>query len=187
MNGNGDIVKEPFNFTTKNFISLQNLNDILKAVLFPDAVPSERRFDLTAADYDLLYRAMYEYPKESDFPKYNKPDNYVKFWMFGDSTENIPDHIRIFNKVGWAYGFLTDVAYIVDFENQVEFMLSGNIHVNANQIYNDGEYEYEEIGLPFFAELGELVFEYEQKRKRKFKPDLSQFQMKKGKIIPSTY
>jgi len=30
----------------------------------------------------------------------------------------------VFNKPGWTYGFLTDVAYVVDFKNKVEFMLS---------------------------------------------------------------
>lgn len=175
MDDKGDIINEPFDFRQKNFISLQNLHDILQAVLFPEAVSPERRFELSEADYKLLYQAMYEYPSESDYPKYDKPDNYVKFWLFGDSTENIPDHIRIFNKVGWAYGFLTDVAYIVDFENEVEFMLAGVIHVNDNQIYNDGVYEYEKIGLPFFAELGEMIYEYELNRKRDFAPDLKKY------------
>lgn len=175
MDHNGEIIMKPFDFRTKNFISLQNLHDILQAVLFPKAVAPSRRFNLTEADYDLLYRAMFEYPRESNFPKYNKPDNYVKYWIFGDSTENIPDHIRVFNKIGGAYGFLTDIAYIVDFENKVEFMLAGTIHVNANQIFNDGVYEYDKIGLPFFAELGELIYEYELNRKREFVPDLSKF------------
>lgn len=177
MDGNSDIIDEPFDFTTKNFISLQNLHDILKSVIFPEAVPASARFDLTEADYDLIYRAMYEYPRESKYPKYDEPDNYVKFWLFGDSTENIPQHIRIFNKVGWAYGFLTDVAYIVDFVNNVEFMVAGVIHVNANQTYNDGVYEYEEIGLPFFAELGELLYEYELNRDREVVPDLGRFRV----------
>ena len=51
----------------------------------------------------------------------------------------------IFNKVGWAYGFLSDVSYVVDFENKVEFLVAAVIHVNENQTYNDGVYEYEKI------------------------------------------
>ncbi|MCH2083675.1 MAG: class A beta-lactamase-related serine hydrolase [Saprospiraceae bacterium] len=172
------VIHEAFDFRYKNAISLENLNDILRAVLFPEATPKEQQFDLSEEDYQWLYKAMYQYPKESEYPKYKYGDNYVKFWMYGKGEQNIPDHIRIFNKVGWAYGFLTDVAYIVDFETGTEFMLSGLIHVNKNQIFNDGQYEYENIGLPFFAELGKLIYEYDKARKRKNSADLSKFWIK---------
>ena len=85
---------------------------------------------------------------------------------FGDSKDTIPDHIRIFNKVGDAYGFLTDVAYVVDFKNKVEFTAGANIHVNKNQTYNDKEYEYDEIGFPVLARLGRMVYEYELEQER---------------------
>lgn len=171
-------VEAPFDFSKKNFVSLDNLHTILKAVIFPEATPQKQQFDLSADDYSFLYRVMSTLPSESQSPNYgNKPDNYVKFFMFGDKKADfkIPSNIRIFNKVGWAYGFLTDVAYIVDFEHQVEFFLSATIHVNENQTYNDGVYEYETIGLPFFANLGRVVYEYEKNRKKRFLPDLSKF------------
>lgn len=178
-----EIIDGPFDFSKKNYISLKALQDIQKAVLFPEAVPEDMRFDLTESDYQFLYQVMSELPKESQYPNYEgKGDNYVKFFIFGDQEEkesHIPDHIRIFNKVGWAYGFLTDVSYIVDFENNVEFLIAGNIHVSGNGIYNDGVYEYNEIGLPFLAEVGRLIYEYEKARERKFKPDLSRFKVEK--------
>ena len=173
MTNDGEIINEPFDFQHKNFISLLDLHDMLKAVMFPEAVPPHQRFNLSKADYSFLYQQMSMLPKASDFPKYDKPDNYVKFWMYGDqdSTATIPSNIRIFNKVGWAYGFLTDVSYIVDLENGVEFMLSAVIQVNENETYNDGVYEYETIGLPFFGELGRKVYERELNRQRKYLPD----------------
>lgn len=168
QNSEGDIIMEPFDFREKNYFSLQSLHDILQAVIFPRAVAPERRFNLSVADYAFLQKTMSELPRESRYPDYSgKADNYVKFWMYGDRDENeaIPNHIRIFNKVGWAYGFLTDVAYIQDKKNGIEFILAGSIHVNDNQIYNDGNYEYEEVGLPFFGELGRAVYEWERKRR----------------------
>jgi hypothetical protein len=36
----------------------------------------------------------------------------------------IPANIRIFNKIGSAYGFLTDAAYIVDYQEGIEFILA---------------------------------------------------------------
>ena len=171
------VIQEAFDFRFKNYVSLKNLNDILKAVLFPHAIPKEQRFDLTTEDYKLLYKAMYRFPQESDYPKYAEADNHVKFWMYGNGKQQIPKHIRIFNKVGWAYGFLSDIAYVVDFESGIEFMLSGVIHVNENEVFNDGVYEYEKVGLPFFAELGQLIYDYEKGRKRTHQPDLSRFLM----------
>lgn len=119
---------------------------------------------------------MSELPRESDYPKYPEkdyPDGYVKFLLFGNSKERIPDHIRIFNKVGNAYGYLTDAAYIVDFKNGVEFLLAATIHINENQIFNDGVYEYNSIGYPFLANLGRTIYEHELKRKKKHAPDLA--------------
>ncbi|MEQ8702874.1 MAG: serine hydrolase [Phaeodactylibacter sp.] len=173
MDGEGQIVPAPFDFRDKNYVGLQDLHDMLQAVLFPEAVPAHRRFNLTPADYQFLRRYMSMLPRESDYPaypQYTDWDSYVKFFLFGDSKSPIPDHIRIFNKVGDAYGFLTDVAYVVDDENKVEFMVAANIHVNANQIYNDGVYEYDTIGFPALAQIGRILYQYELKRERQYEP-----------------
>jgi hypothetical protein len=68
------------------------------------------------------------------------------------------------------------VAYIVDFKNKIEFMVSGNIYVNSDGVLNDDKYEYVETGYPFFKEMGNIIYKYELKRKRKHAPDLSSFQ-----------
>ena len=87
-----------------------------------------------------------------------------------------PQH-PYFNKVGDAYGFLSDVAYIVDFEKNIEFMLSARIYCNADGILNDDKYDYENVGLPFMKQLGKMIYEYEATRPRTIKPDLSAFKM----------
>jgi hypothetical protein len=175
----GQVVEQPFDFTERNFISISNLNDCLKSVLFPQYVPENQRFDFTEEDYRFLYQVMSELPRESNFPDYSSlPDNYVKFFIFGDNdTARIPSNIRIFNKVGTAYGFLTDVAYVVDFEHQIEFMLGATIYVNEDGIFNDDKYEYKTIGFPFLANLGRVIYDYEKERKRKYKPNLSRFKV----------
>ncbi|MEM9928787.1 MAG: serine hydrolase [Bacteroidota bacterium] len=160
----GEVIEKPFDFSHKNYLSVWNLHDIVLRIVLPEAVPEDQRFLLKDTDYQLLRQAMAERPRESASPVYDKPDNYVKFWLYGDQPEetNIPDGVRILNKVGWAYGYLTDAAYITDETSGAEFLLVGTIHVNKNRIFNDGVYEYEEIGLPFFGELGRAVMEYER-------------------------
>lgn len=141
MDGNGEIVSTPFDFSYKNYMSLMDLHDIVQSLLFPAAVPSSQAFNLSDSDYDLLYEYMSKLPGESEEPTYPDLadwDDYVKFLLFGSSKQNIPGHIRIFNKVGDAYGYLTDAAYIIDTKNQVEFLLAATIHTNENETFNDG-------------------------------------------------
>jgi hypothetical protein len=124
---------------------------------------------------------MSQLPRESKYPPYyldpNLYDAYCKFLMYGEDKKPIPSNIRIFNKVGDAYGYLIDNAYIVDFKNGVEFMLSAVINTNTDAIYNDGKYEYKKIGYPFMKNLGRKFYQYELKRKKKRKPDLSYLQL----------
>lgn len=182
------LVQKPFDFTYKNFYSLADQQEILRAVLFPETVNAINRFNLTDEDYQFIYKYMSQLPTETIYPVYYNDssyyDAYCKFFMYAKNKNRIPDHIRIFNKVGEAYGYLLDNAYVVDFKNGVEFMLTAVIHVNADGIYNDGEYEYETIGYPFLRNLGQLIYEYELERPRSNKPDLSKFQLEYDRARP---
>jgi Beta-lactamase enzyme family len=173
------LVKEPFDFTHKNFYPLQEQQEILKAILFPNFTDAKRRFNFSEDDRKFVMHYMSQLPTETISPPYKKDttmyDAYCKFLMYGEDKKSISKNIRIFNKVGDAYGFLIDNAYIVDFKNGVEFMLSAVINTNTDGIYNDGKYEYKTIGYPFMKNLGNVVYKYELKRKKKFKPNLNEF------------
>ena len=176
INGDGERVEQPFDFSMKNFFPLEEQVRLLQSIMFPQATPAEERFNLTQEDYRFLYSVMCMLPRESSYPRYEGEDyydSYVKFLIYGDQRDPMPGHLRIFNKVGWAYGYLTDCAYIVDFENKIEFILAATVHVNENNTFNDGIYEFDEVGLPFLAELGRQVYAYELQRERAFSPDLS--------------
>jgi len=173
------LVNEPMDFTTHNNFPLADQQQILQSVLFPSSVPAKKRFKLTEDDYKFLYHYMSSYPYESEHPKYDTTEyftSYTKFFMFKSGKTVPPPYIRVFNKTGWSYGFLTDVAYIVDFKNKVEFMLTGTIYVNSDGVLNDNKYEYEQVGYPFFKEVGNIIYEYELKRERKYLPDLKKFE-----------
>ena len=175
----GERLERPKDFAGKNAYSLLDQHEFIKNLVFPESTKPRKRLHLNEDQYRFLYRYMSMYPAQSgiraykDIEKY--PPGYVKFLMYGGDAKTIPEHIRIFNKVGDAYGFLTDAAYIVDFKNGVEFILSATIYTNENQTFNDDNYEYEEIGLPFLKDLGQAIYEIELERKREHKPDLSRF------------
>lgn len=177
IDSNNKLVKEPFDFSAKNYISLDVLTEILKTIIFPETRSAKMRFNLTDDDYKFLYKYMSMFPRESKKPTYDSThhDSYVKYLLLGNSQEHANKNIRIFNKVGWAYGCVTDVAYIVDFENNVEFMLSATILVNKDKIFNDDTYEYNQIGIPFLTNLGKVIYNYELNRVKKYLPNLSKF------------
>lgn len=186
INKKGDKVNKPFDFSQKNYFSIATMHQMLRAVMFPESVAPKQRFDMTEADYRFLYKCMAMLPRESTYPTYAKPehtDGFMKFLMYGDLFKKkdyksrIPSHIRIFNKVGLSYGFLVDNAYVVDFKNKVEFLLSVVIYVNRNKVLNDSKYQYKKIGMPFMVNFGQLMYQYELTRPRKYKPDLYRFKL----------
>src|SRR5450755_1429204 len=173
------LIREPMDFTRHNRITLDDLQKLLQTALFPLSVPGPHRFYLTDSDYSFLYRYLSQYPSETPYPKYDTTvffDSYVKFF-FQKGGRVLPGYIRIFNKVGWAYGFLTDVSYIVDFKNHIEFMLTATVYANEDGILNDDKYEYDSIALPFLYRVEQDIYHFDLHRTRKFKPDLRRFQM----------
>ena len=174
------LIDEPFDFSGKNRLSLADLHGILRSVMFPESVPPKQRFSLTQDDYTFLYRYMSMLPRESKWPAYdsvNYWDTYVKFLFYGSEKRTAEPYIRIFNKVGDAYGFLIDAAYIVDYKNNIEFMLSAVIHCNSDGIFNDDKYDYDSTGFPFMKNLGQVIYNYELKRQRKQTPGLSSMRL----------
>ena len=181
------LVQEPFDFTMHNNLSLKTMQQLLQSVLFPFSVPGQQRFRLKKDDYYFLYQFLSQYPSETPDPKYDAEtyyDSYVKFF-FRNSSHTMPEHVRVFNKVGWSYGFLTDVSYVADFKNKIEYMLAATLYVNSDDILNDGKYDYDNIGYPFLYQLGQTIYKYELNRKRQFTPDLKDFIIDYEKRDPS--
>lgn len=178
------LVNEPFDFSTKNYFALEDQHRLLKTLFFPEQVPASQRFNLTPDDYRFMYQYMSQFPVETSFPEHYTDDyydGYAKFLLFGATKTRLPRHIRLFNKVGDAYGFLLDNAYIADFEKGIEFMLTAVIYCNEDQVFNDDKYDYDKVGFPFMTNLGKTIFEYEVNRKRANRPDLSRFEVEYDK------
>ena len=163
---NGEEVATPFNFKTKNRASLRDLDGVMKRIIYPDLFQEQDRINLSDQDYNFLRYWMSRFTFEDIGIEYQKDsqyfDSYNKFFIYGDSTNTIDRKIRIYNKVGVAYGALTDISYIRDYQKNIEFFLSATIYVNQNQIVNDNIYEYDDLGIPFLAELARQVYKLEE-------------------------
>jgi hypothetical protein len=172
------LINSPMDFSLKNRIALEDLHSILISLLFPYKVPAVQRFNITDEDRNFLLKYMSQLPTESLYPPYSDDTAhyypaYCKFFLYGAEKGVLNPNIRIFNKVGEAYGELIDVAYIVDFDKKIEFFLSAAIDCNTDGILNDDKYDYETLGYPFFKQLGQVIYDYETKRPKKIEPDLS--------------
>ena len=132
----------------------------MKRIIFPKAFSEDERFDISGTHRQFILDAMGLYPREMGYTSEEYYDSYCKFFIYGDSKDSIPEHMRILNKVGYAYGYLTDCAYIRDEKNDLEYILTATIHVNSDGIFNDDVYEYDTIGIPFLAELGRQIHTY---------------------------
>lgn len=164
----GALIAGPKDFSVKNHLPLQALHDMVQALIFPEAVAPQRRFRLTPQDRRFVLAAMGQTPAESGIAEYaTLADDYVKFLLpSGGDGRAVPGSLRVFNKVGEAYGFLTDAAYVADLATGVEFLLAATVYVNANGIFNDDEYEYDTLGYPFLRAVGEAVWAMESARRR---------------------
>ena len=174
----GKLINSKMDFSKKNRIGLEDLHKILMSIIFPDKVKTAERFNITEDDRQFVLKYMSQYPTESVYPPYaadtiNYWPAYCKFLFYGAQKGKTQDGIRIFNKVGDAYGHMIDVAYIVDYKNKIEFFLSAIIYCNSDGILNDDKYDYDSIGKPFMKNLGRVLYDYELKRTYKIRPDLS--------------
>jgi hypothetical protein len=175
MNDAGLVEDRPLDFSLKNAYPLQAQHLFLQRLMLPEAFPKKDQFNLSKEDYQFLYRYMSMYPTESKEPAYQEEfATFCKFLYYGSEKNAVLNpSIRIFNKVGDAYGFLLDNAYVVDFDKKVEFIVTAVLLCNEDEIFNDEKYDYDSIGFPFYKNLGEVIYEYELKRPKKHLPDLS--------------
>lgn len=177
---NDTLIQGGMDFSYKNKFSLSDLHGVVQRTIFPEAFVGIERFNLNEEHRNFVLKHMSMLPRESKFPTYDTTefyDSYSKFFKFGTDKAPIPTRFRIFNKTGWSYGHLIDGGYFVDFETGVEFMVSAIVYVNEDQILNDDQYETDEVGLPFFAELGEYLYQRELKRKKQLLPDLNRLKI----------
>ena len=85
-------------------------------------------------------------------------DSYNKFFIHGEDTIVQDKNIRVYNKIGQAYGTSIDNAYIKNYQDDVEFFLTATIYTNKNKTINDNVYEYDQTAIPFLSKLSKSIY-----------------------------
>lgn len=145
------------NFSSKNRFSLADCHTMMQAIMRPELVAAEQRFNISEHNVQRVRDALSTSPTAAGFRRADGsdyPDDYVKFLFGGAPNQKLRPGVRVWNKIGMAFGFVSDCAYIRDGVSGSEFFLSARIYVNQNEIFNDDQYEYDDIALPFFRDLG---------------------------------
>ncbi len=157
---NGEIINESLDFSLKNRSSLTDMHNIIKNLIYPEITLS--KFNLNVEDYDFLRYWMSRFTYEDLGNKYITDDrffnSYNKFFIHGMDTILKSTDIRVYNKIGQAYGTSTDSAYIKNYKEGVEFFLTATIYTNKNEIINDSIYEYGNTAIPFLSRLSKILY-----------------------------
>lgn len=156
----GELRKAPMSFAEKNRMSLVDLQDMNVMILRPDVRLGKKGFMLTDADREFLKHAMAEYAHESTNPLYDEeshPDDYVRFILHGLTRVAPQEDLVVYDKIGLAYGFSVENAYVVNRRNGKSFFLTATIYTNSDGILNDDRYDYDDVAFPFWKDLGEAI------------------------------
>mgnify|MGYP001382231861 FL=1 len=158
----GKVSIGPLDFSYKNRFSLLDMHTFIKKIIFTEKFNNQNYFNLNVEDYDFLRYWMSRFTYEDNGKKYEDDgiyyETYNKFFIHGMDSIAINKNIRVYNKLGEAYGTSTDTAYIKNYTDDIEFFLSATIYVNNNNVINDNIYEYDEIAIPFLAKLSQSIY-----------------------------
>ena len=159
---NGEILDESLNFSEKNRFSITDMHNLIKYIFYPEIFDKANTFNLNVEDYDFIRYWMSRFTYEDIGEKFIGDEKffetYNKFFIHGDEQSVSNEQIRVYNKIGQAYGTSTDNGLIKNYQNNVEFILTSTIYTNKNKVINDNLYEYDDIAEPFLAKLSRAIY-----------------------------
>ena len=159
---NGEILDESLNFSEKNRFSITDMHNLIKYIFYPEIFDKANTFNLNVEDYDFIRYWMSRFTYEDIGEKFIGDEKffetYNKFFIQGDEQSVSNEQIRVYNKIGQAYGTSIDNGLIKNYQNNVEFILTSTIYTNKNKVINDNLYEYDDIAEPFLAKLSRAIY-----------------------------
>ncbi|MEM7630231.1 MAG: serine hydrolase [Planctomycetota bacterium] len=156
----GERLERAKDFRFSNRAELLDLQNAVASIVRPEIDVGVVGYRLSDADRALLVEAMGWLPRECPNPVYEPEryaDDWVKFMLEGVREVVPAESIRYVNKIGLAYGFTTETAYIEDVRTGRGVFVAGSVYTNANGTLNDNVYEYDGVAMPFWRALGRSV------------------------------
>ena len=113
-----------------------------------------------ADDLAYLKRALGTLPSVSGIAGYDRnvvADYQLVPFLRGLERVRPRAQLEIHSKVGQAYGFLIDNAYVVDKKTGRGFFLAAAVYANPDEVMNDDAYAYDSVAFPVLADVAEAV------------------------------
>ncbi len=157
----GRRVEGPLSFADKNAMRLTELQDALVRIVRPDLVASDTAGDAAPGE-DLAYlkKTLGTLPSESGLAGFDRnvvADYQLVPFLRGLERVKPRSQLQIFSKVGQAFGFLIENAYVVDKTTGRSFFLAAAVYANPDETMNDDSYGYDATSFPALADVAEAV------------------------------
>jgi len=166
---NGKILSGPKNYSYTNYVSLKQANELLINLFLSYEGREVPYFNIDREYRDFLIRAMGDFPREllnSQSVLTKIPDYYYKFFINPKDMPTGDGKLRVFNKVGLASGFISDISYFYDSINNVRFFLSAAVMAKKDGIMDNGKNNYDDLAYPLLRNIGSLIYKYELQDKK---------------------
>lgn len=151
----GKRMSRPMDFSRKNRFSLADMHKLVLTICRPGLF-GMMPFGLGEDDLRFLQGVMQLYTTESSCPSYDLDRDWNKLFAPGVERALGTEGVRISNKLGQAYGFTIDSAYIECSLTGRSFLLTAGVYTNKNDTFNDEIYEYEDAEK-FLAAIAEKL------------------------------
>jgi hypothetical protein len=146
------------NNAANNYVSLLQAHKLLINLMHPSAKLYQNDFKIDDAYKNEFIKALGSFPRELENSSYdtaNLADYYYKFFIDPKVIQTNENKIRVYNKVGLASGFVSDVSYFYDSTHQIEYFISAAI---LSKKANSNENNYNDLGIPVLRKIGGLIY-----------------------------
>lgn len=159
---NGKYVNGPKDYRDGNFLALSDAHGMMLKLFNPEKFDPRSNFQIDSSIKNILIDALGNFPRELNSIHYKEtyPDYYYKFFLDPKTMNTADGELRIYNKVGIAGGFISDVSFFHDKRSGIKFYLSGAMLAKKDGIMDNGKYDYYDIGIPVFRKIGSMIYAY---------------------------
>jgi len=157
------LVNGPKNYIYENYVSLFYAHQLMMQLMESEHSEKNNRLIINQVIKEELVDALGSYPRELQSTNYQNekiPDTYYKFFLDPKTMQTGAGELRIYNKVGIAGGFISDVSFFHDQVTGLKFFLSGAMMSVENEVIDYRHYKYYDLGIPVFRKIGQLLYEY---------------------------
>jgi len=161
---NQSIYLNDFNSRNSNVVSLYSIHQLLIQLFYPTLFNSNFKLLMSKKNLEFLKQTLSSYP--NSIPEYkNLPNYYHKYLMPVYFLNQYNNKIKIYSKNGNAGGYISDVMFLDDEENNVKYFLSVSFLNYKQKTYLKRRVIYTSPGIDVFRKISKILYDYAKNQK----------------------